>query len=87
MGVIIGLAGGLRRESFNAMLLRAAAAATPEAHTVEIESLRGIPLYDGDVEAEGVPDAVQERKDKIASADGLAAFMKGFAGYVNQHTR
>jgi chromate reductase, NAD(P)H dehydrogenase (quinone) len=71
MAVIIGLAGSLRRESFNAMLLRAAAAATPEGHTVEIASLRGIPLYDGDVEADGIPDAVRELKDRIASTDGL----------------
>jgi NAD(P)H-dependent FMN reductase len=71
MAVIIGVAGSLRRKSFNAMLLRAAAAATPAEHTVEIASLRGIPLYDGDLEAEGIPDAVQELKDRIASADAL----------------
>jgi NAD(P)H-dependent FMN reductase len=39
---------------------------------VEIASIRGIPLYDGDLEAEkGIPDAVQILKDLIASSDGL----------------
>jgi chromate reductase, NAD(P)H dehydrogenase (quinone) len=71
MAVITGLAGSLRRDSLNAMLLRAAAAAAPEGHTVQIVSLRGIPLYDGDVEAQGIPDAVQELKERIASSDGL----------------
>jgi hypothetical protein len=39
---------------------------------VEIASIGGIPLYDGDVEAEsGVPDIVRDLKDRIARADGL----------------
>jgi chromate reductase, NAD(P)H dehydrogenase (quinone) len=71
MAVIIGLAGSLRRASFNGMLLRAAAAAVPEGHTVEIVSIRGIPLYDADVEAEGMPEAVQQLKKRIAEAAGL----------------
>lgn len=53
---ILGLAGSLRQSSFNAALLRAAAAAAPAGCTVDIASIRGIPLYDGDVEAAaGVP--------------------------------
>jgi chromate reductase, NAD(P)H dehydrogenase (quinone) len=72
MTTIIGLAGSLRRESFNGRLLCAAAAAAPDGVDVQIESIRGIPLYDGDVEAEqGIPDAVQQLKDRIAGADGL----------------
>ena len=54
------------------MLLRAAAAAAPPGTTIAIESIRGIPLYDGDVEAEhGIPTPVQQLKDRIAAADGL----------------
>jgi chromate reductase, NAD(P)H dehydrogenase (quinone) len=72
MATIIGLSGSLRRASFNAMLLRAASQLAPVGATVEIASIRGIPLYDGDVElAEGIPTAVQELKTKIAAADGL----------------
>jgi chromate reductase len=69
---IIGLSGSLRRASFNAMLLRAASELAPAGATVEISSIRGIPLYDADVEAaEGIPTMVQELKKRIAATDGL----------------
>jgi NAD(P)H-dependent FMN reductase len=71
MATIIGLCGSLRSGSFNQMLLRAAIAAAPPGTTIEHESIREIPLYDGDVEAQGMPPAVQRLKDRIAGADGL----------------
>ena len=72
MATIIGLCGSLRRESFNLMLLRAAIDAAPPGTSIEAESIREIPLYDGDVDAEhGPPAAVQRLKDRIAAADGL----------------
>jgi chromate reductase, NAD(P)H dehydrogenase (quinone) len=72
MVTIIGLCGSLRRGSFNRMLLRAAVEAAPPGTSIEPESIREIPLYDGDVEKEqGVPPVVQRLKDRIAEADGL----------------
>lgn len=72
MATIIGLCGSLRRGSFNLMLLRAAVEAAPQGTSIETESIREIPLYDGDVEAEhGLPPAVQRLKDRIAGADGV----------------
>ena len=69
---IVGIAGSIRRGSYNAALLRAAASLAPPGCEVEIASIRGIPLYDGDVEAtEGVPDTVKDLKERIATADGL----------------
>jgi len=69
---IVGIAGSLRKGSYNAALLQAAAELAPPGAAVERASIRGIPLYDGDVEAEsGVPDVVRELKDRIAQADGL----------------
>src|SRR4030095_1943844 len=69
---ILGIAGSLRHSSFNAALLRAAAAAAPAGCTVDIASIRGIPLYDGDVEdATGVPEVVETLKEPVAAADGL----------------
>jgi chromate reductase, NAD(P)H dehydrogenase (quinone) len=72
MAKLVGLCGSLRRASFNLMLLRAAAAVVPSDTSLDIASIRDIPLYDGDVESErGIPLPVQELKDRIASADGL----------------
>jgi NAD(P)H-dependent FMN reductase len=72
MTVLIGVSGSLRRGSFNTALLRAAAGMMPPESELRIESIAGIPLYDGDVEAEqGVPQAVAKLKDAIASADAL----------------
>jgi NAD(P)H-dependent FMN reductase len=69
---IIGIAGSLRSGSFNAALLRAAVEECPPEATIEIESIRGIPLYDGDLEAaQGIPPRVAELKDRIAAADAL----------------
>jgi chromate reductase, NAD(P)H dehydrogenase (quinone) len=72
MTTILAIAGSVRSQSFNAMLLRAAAGLVPAGTTVEVASIKGIPLYDGDDEAAtGVPAAVEALKDRIAAADGL----------------
>jgi NAD(P)H-dependent FMN reductase len=69
---IVGIAGSLRRASFNASLLRAAAALSPADTEFEVASIAGIPLYDGDLESEGgVPEVVAALKERIAAADGL----------------
>lgn len=69
---VVGLSGSLRRGSLNTALLRAARDVAPDGLKIEIVSLRDIPLYDGDLEAEkGVPAAVQALKDRIANAAGL----------------
>lgn len=69
---IVGIAGSLRKASFNAALLRAAAEVAPAGTVVDVASIAGIPLYDGDLEREqGIPAAVTELKDRIAAAEGL----------------
>jgi chromate reductase, NAD(P)H dehydrogenase (quinone) len=69
---ILGISGSLRKGSFNTALLRAAAAVMPDGTRLEIGSISGIPLYDGDVEAsQGIPPVVQALKAKLIDSDGL----------------
>ena len=69
---IIGIAGSLRKQSYNVALLRAAAEVLSPQTRLEIASLDEIPLYNGDVESEqGIPVSVEKLKNRIALADGL----------------
>jgi chromate reductase, NAD(P)H dehydrogenase (quinone) len=69
---LIGISGSLRQGSLNTALLRAAQAALPSNLALEVRTLHGIPLYDGDLEAQqGIPPGVTELKSAIVAADGL----------------
>jgi len=69
---IVGISGSLRRGSFNSALLRAAAEQMPPGAELIIESIEGIPLYNGDVEAaEGIPQRVAALKKAVADSNGL----------------
>jgi len=71
MITIIGIAGSLRAGSYNMALLRAAAELISPETTLEIASIREIPLYDADVEARGMPQAVTALSAKVKDADAL----------------
>ena len=69
---IVGIAGSHRAGSINMALLRAAREERPAGVELEVESIEGIPVYDGDFEAaQGIPPRVAELKDKVAAADAL----------------
>ncbi|HXZ59279.1 MAG TPA: NADPH-dependent FMN reductase [Steroidobacteraceae bacterium] len=68
---LLGISGSLRRASHNSALLRAATRLMPQEATLEVASIRGIPLYDGDVEAQGIPAAVSTLKEAVVAAAGV----------------
>jgi chromate reductase, NAD(P)H dehydrogenase (quinone) len=69
---IVGISGSLRKGSYNSALLRAAVELAPDGTQIEAATIKGIPLYDGDVEAaSGIPEAVQALKAQILAAQGL----------------
>lgn len=72
MAKILGISGSLRAGSFNTALLHAARGMLPPGIELEVATLHGIPLYDGDLEQrEGLPDAVLALKRKLLASDGL----------------
>jgi NAD(P)H-dependent FMN reductase len=72
MARILGISGSLRAGSFNTALLRAAREAAAPGFELELATLHGIPLYDGDLEQhEGLPPAVLALKEKVLGCDGL----------------
>ncbi len=68
---VLGFAGSLRRGSYNRALLHAASELAPEGMLIDIFDLLPIPLYNGDVEAQGDPMPVSAFKDAIRQADGV----------------
>jgi chromate reductase len=72
MTTLLGISGSLRKDSFNTALLRSAADHLPAGTTLEVATLEGVPLYDGDAEkANGVPAAAEALKQRVMKADGV----------------
>jgi chromate reductase len=68
---IAGIPGSLRQGSYNRALLRAAVEAAPDGLEIETHSLDAVPLYNGDVEAEGLPAGVAALREAVEKADGV----------------
>jgi chromate reductase, NAD(P)H dehydrogenase (quinone) len=67
---ILGIAGSLRKGSYNRAALRAAARLVPEGVTLEIFDLDGIPPFNQDEETPA-PARVVEFKARIRAADAI----------------
>src|SRR2546426_7020928 len=68
--VILGIAGSLRRDSFNRATLRAAQELAPEGSKIETFELDGLPGFNQDDEGQP-PAKVVELKQRIRSADAI----------------
>ena len=67
---ILGIAGSLRKGSFNNSALRAAAELAPDGVEIEIYDIDGFPGYNQDLDADP-PAKVTEFKQKIREADAV----------------
>ena len=67
---ILGIAGSLRRESYNKSALRAATQLVPEGASIEIYDIAGIPGFNQDDEQDP-PAQIVEFKKKIREADAI----------------
>ena len=69
--VVAGIAGSLRRGSYNRALLRSAGELAPPNLRIEMHEIADIPLFNEDVEKAGAPEAVARLRKAVADADGL----------------
>jgi chromate reductase len=67
---ILGIAGSLRRDSYNRATLRAATELVPEGATIEIFEIDGLPAFNQD-EEQNPPAKVVELKRRIREADAI----------------
>ena len=68
---VVGIAGSLRRQSYNRALLRAARDVAPEGMQIDIFDLSDLPLYNWDVEMSAFPEPARNLQERIRAADGL----------------
>jgi chromate reductase len=68
---ILGLAASLRRASFHRGILRATHEVAPEWMSCESFDLSRIPYFNQDIEDEGIPEPVQELREKIRTHDAV----------------
>lgn len=67
---IVGIAGSLRKDSFNKMLLKAAIAVCPEGAVIETVDFADQPLFNQDLEMDP-PPVIAAFKKKIEEADAV----------------
>lgn len=68
---IVGLCGSLRKASINRSTLRLAGELMPASMKLDIVDWRDVPVFDGDVLAQGLPPAVAALKERVRRADGV----------------
>lgn len=68
---VLTLIGSLRAASLNRALARAAQAAAPPGLRLHLTCLAGIPVFDQDLEADGLPAQVRALADGILAAGAL----------------
>ncbi|HEY4316335.1 MAG TPA: NAD(P)H-dependent oxidoreductase [Herbaspirillum sp.] len=67
---ILGIAGSLRAQSFNRLLLKNAQDLLPAGVRLEIRDLEDLPIYNQDLE-QALPSSVERLKSAIARSDAI----------------
>ena len=68
---VLAISGSLRKASFNTGLLRAAREIAPDGMEITIFDIKDLPMYNGDVEAQGDPAPVVALKSAVRDADAV----------------
>lgn len=69
---LVTLLGSLREASFNRIIVRSLPDLAPTGVSIAaLPSIRGLPVYDGDLQAQGIPPAVVALGEAIRAADGV----------------
>jgi chromate reductase len=68
---LLGLSGSIRRGSTNTSILRSLSERLHGRAVLTVFPLDEIPLYNGDLEGDGLPASVRALKTAIADSDGL----------------
>jgi chromate reductase len=68
---ILGISGSLRKDSYNTSLLRAARQCLEPDLEMSIVVLNDMPIYNWDVEQDGMPETVRKFRDDIARSDAI----------------
>ena len=68
---IVGLCGSLRAASINRLALNLAGELMPASMKLDVVDWRDVPVFDGDLFAQGLPAPVAALKARIARADGV----------------
>lgn len=79
---ILTFAGSLRKNSYNKALIKVAQEVAPKNVQLEVFDLAPLPFFNEDVEAQGLPEAVQEFRDKIAAADALLIAVPEYNNFI-----
>ena len=68
---ILGICGSLRKKSYNRSALLAAAALMPSNMQLAIANYDTVPLFNQDVQDQGIPVAVTQLAEEVRAADAL----------------
>ena len=76
---VLGIAGSLRKGSYNKMLLHAATElAPPGMEITTFERLADVPLYNADLDVGEGPEPVRALRTALAGADALLIATPGY---------